>query len=207
MAESYNFFDFNQAQSYLSGCVVLYDNKAAYVSDVSPTNDGRASLTLLTLDDQNLTRARSDSKQLNYTMPELGFVNITYKDYGFVLNILRSPARVFKIGLHSSNLVIKGYNQYVETNVINSKEIVRSKYLAELFNSNYPTFAQALASFEDANIFERAFSKRFAIGHKGKSLLHEYFSKPIGAIENGKPILFEEHSYMQEKLDIELARG
>ncbi len=212
--DRYNgFFDTRQMHMYLSGSVIRYKGFPIYVTEVSESETIFYLLVGENGEDKP-KRIGIKNKDIDLKPVSLGFSKLEYKNLTTNYVLSRIPARMYKIGLCSQNLRI----DYVGLNYnfpYSSGKIIFSKSLKKTILGEYVSIEKALKEVTDnQNTLSCAFSRHFSIGSDKeindkckvqdsftKLLLYYYkFTSPIGEIPDGKPILYEKYTFLQEHL-------
>lgn len=143
-------------------------------------------------------------EELDFNPIPLGFMAIhKNSDYVDSWYMYRSPIRNSRIGLNSSNFMIKHPMEYLTNNVrpLSKPHIMTSKELSDTVLNNFPDYPTL---FKVVNQEKRkdcilAFSREFAMD--AQHLYHRFNGVPIGEIQKDAPVLFDDFQYLKEALE------
>lgn len=207
MPKEYKFYDENQASLYLTGCLVMYQGRPAFVTEVG---NGRARITSTLYGIK--TSVSIDS--LDLSCIELGYVNFNkyngrdsrgttsvFNGQGYALSVCRLPTRMAKIGLHESNMGINYLPcQGGPVDGISARHVLESHQLAKAIVKEFPSPKEATKLLDTC--LSVAISTYFAVDAGSKNVYHLFYQNdPVGEYVNGGVKLFSHTSFLKEKLE------
>lgn len=176
------------ANSRLSGTIVLWENKAARVLDVTE-NLGLFMRQLSTTKEAVL---KQDDAALQLISPPLGYANLKRG----AVYLVRKPVRMWKQGLDPRQLWMEG-----------RPVLVRAQWdgpeFTKCYDGDYPTIDKAVKMFKGTNPFAQespetvAFSRQWAVGKRGELL---YKNKEVGRMGD-RLTLNDKYGWLAEALE------
>lgn len=205
-----DWFDISHASQYLSGSVILYQGEPVYIHSVDYTGDrsrdrDRWSITYSLL--HQTSNSQPVYKEANVFADEWDLSTIPLglcNHNGWAYNVMRTPRRMWKVGLTSRSLVmetlVKGQPE------INKNKCLFSRSFSNMAKRRYPSYDRVFSDPKD--FYTVAFSPEFAIttlrfNGEDRLLLHRY-DKIVGEAKKDGPVLSPEYKYLQESLSNDL---
>jgi len=207
--QSKEFFDFDQAESYLNNSLIRYKGEPLFVRRVFDEDFNRFFIRGDRSVDGEPVTVPTTSKDVDYTPMELGFFNYTKIGIpGIVIACYRRPIRGWKVGLSSCN-VSWSYHADENCNSLGPNfggddyNIIPSKPLRDSIMGEFPSFQQCLDDLSSESKFSptsRAWCKEFSVNNIGQ--LHTPIIKwePVGSVsmDNGDIHLDKRYEFLDE---------
>lgn len=197
------FFNLHQMQMYLMHSVIRLDEKPIYITDIEEQGE-RNYLYYCTLGkERKSNRININSAQVNFNPVPLGLIN----NNGSIAVVSRSPARMWKIGLHNSNTHWDAL--FNEKRKDLPDPLLLSDALRKTIENVYPTLAETIKQIQEMKkAGSIAFNRHFCLakGSEGAKirLFYYKFDTPVGVVPNDKPVLFNVFKFLEEHLRDEL---
>ena len=190
------FYNYSQAEMYLLDSVIRFSGEPVVVSYMEGEDEGEGDginccLKKLTQRTASYERVSIYDYRIDMSPVPLGYVN--WKRYGEVSILIayRVPLRMWKVGLTSNNLALRGI-MHGDTGE-SSSTVINSKALSNTIKGNFPSLDKCIQEEQP-----QAFSRRFAI--LNKKLWFAQLSSPIGEIIGGELSLIPQYAFMSEAL-------
>lgn len=205
-----SFWNLDQANNYLNGCVVVVGKEPVYVTEVASGIDrgNRPTIVMRYIECANPSSSRSraidvmdDAVDLNPV--QLGmcefFNGIEYETYF----LTRRPSRMWKVGLTRSNLIIHrpDLSMRQHTNDM-SRHLLPSKELADTILNKYRSFEEVKTQLKKHRGV-LPFSQRFCLNAKGE-LFYRVIGEPVGDVDKTGIKLRKDYKYLDEALKEDL---
>lgn len=198
-----DFWNREQAQSYLGGSVVRYKSDPIYIYEVTHTRAGKYTAHFLPLGITDREFIHADVSELDLNPVPLGLVN--FREYGrnFCVSTYRKPLRQWKIGLSRNNMIIRP-GQFDKNDFRDS--LLQGKDLRKTILNEFPSYEEALHKVVDEGEEGMAFSRRFAVKKKTKHsyLFHNLHENSVGKIIDRDIRLDDKYQYLSESLEEDL---
>jgi hypothetical protein len=201
------FYDRNHAAAYLSNTLIRYDGKPMVLADLVGEDDGGMRYWLRDQTDVGGDAGvwtNDDDPLLDMSPLPSGFMT---RQFGDVTTrccaIKRFPSRQWKVG--TSLNAVQFYD--VDTGMALGKHYgdLVSHGLMQLLNKTYLSFDAVVERYSSSRV-SLPFSRMFAVSPAGQ-LRHLLIELPIGEVEDGQVVLFDNFAYMQEALQEDIRYG
>lgn len=207
-----NFYDKQQAQSYLSSSIVRLNGEPIYVTNIEGSGFPNCSLYYMTVGNQNKKGScRLKDSALDFTPVPLGMMNMPAQMTGTIpiaVYCSRMPRRAWKVGLSSSALHLSITTVSHETQArmaIDRGRLMLSSAFRQLVVGNYPSFEKVVGRLEKAqDETSIAFSRRFAL-RKDNTVWYKATTEPVGRWTKNGITLNTKFQYLAEVLEEDMS--
>lgn len=197
------FWDLGQAQNYLTSNVIMIGKMPVFITDV--TAGGPSNITLLYVNCDN-PQGRAKTIDVMHKDVDLNPVSLGMTAWFNGLEwetvfLSRKPARMWKVGLHRTNLAVQYVNNETAQKTQLSdptRNLLPSKMIADTILGNYNTFDRAKALLKKHRGM-LPLSRRFAFNSKGE-LYYETIGIPVGSVDKFDISLNDDHKFLSEAL-------
>jgi len=189
-------FDQRTADMRLHNCIIRIENTPIFIDRVEK-RDSNFLLTYRVLGQTRPNIIFFEDPSINIEPVPLGFTLVR----GETVNVLRQPARMYKIGLCSSNIIILGSgSDRLSISNVRSRHLLESDALAKTIQGHYLSCRQAIAALKDGGRMI-PFSRDFAMRSDGR-LIHRFTGVVGSTRQNQKLRLYDRYQYLKESLEI-----
>ena len=186
MSYKREFYNEDQAMSYLTNSVIRLDKEPIYITGVRASrNDYR--LAYSTVGNQREPREiKYSDKKLDLSPIPLGFINYPKRTGRYPTPNLsiwagRSPRRGWKIGLSTGAIVLQP--QGTDTNILrdlDKSHLITSSPFRQTVVGNYPSFKKIVEKLKgDESTDSLAFSRRFCLDRKN-NVFYKHLPNSVG---------------------------
>lgn len=193
--KGYVFHDITHAIRYLVGCIILINDRAAYIRNIIMDNGETIVFQYLNPASRKEEFIKLYHPNVDLSPVPLGWVNLTDNSIAYAS---RFPVRDWHVGLHPSNFSLV-YAQ-PSMNIAGANHVFMFPQLANCIEGKYPSFKDALEIHHKNNgaNYAVAFSRSFALSN-GK-LVKGVINTVVGGIKEDFLVLSKNYSYMLDKL-------
>lgn len=198
------FYDGNQASSYLTHSVIRLGRSPIYIQKV--LREGSKYLLYyyhlgVVGNRSNLLVTYANNPDIDMNPVPLGML-APGKESAATIYCTRVPRRAWKIGLTQQALALSNIDKSVEKRIrFRSGDVLISNSLQNTILNDYPSPKKATDLSKDRGL-PIAFSRAFAIWDK--DLYYKDIGIPVGTISAGKPTLSDDFFWLSEKLNEDL---
>lgn len=160
-------------------------------------HDDKIKVRLYNLKTERFSNVIFDIEDYKAPPVRIGYVNIN----GNAVYVSRQPRRLYKAGLHSSNVKITApafphSHETVRKSVSDVNKFNHSS-LVDSYNDEYPSFVDALKESDERNSTV-AFDKQFAVSYLGRVF---YKNNNVGVVVDGSIKFDDGEEYLSTLLD------
>ncbi len=198
------FYNEDQAQSYLSRCIISRAGRPIYVDSITkPLREQRFHICYRHLSNSDIPLVTYyPDGQIDLTPIPLGMYHQNSDSSHSAIYMARYPIRMWKIGLTSRNVSTMNVSQQSLSGVMPSELLFWTKEFEQMVQGEYPSFEKAMKTIGGSPYNTMPLSRHFATS--GTELFFKALGEPVGKLTDNGYALHEPFFYLTESLQEEL---